>query len=57
MWDVCSTTVTWTECTGHMVTVVCYVCGTYRSNIRDSSERTGHVVSVVCYVCVTYVLM
>ena len=45
-----------TQCTGHMVSVVCYVCGTCVLITSDSTERTGHVVSVVCNVCGTYVL-
>ena len=43
--------------TGHVVSVVCYVCGTYVLIYSDWTVRTGHVVSVVCYVCGTYVLI
>ena len=47
MWDVCSNIVITTECTGHVVSVVCYVCGTYVLILVIGLTCTGHVVSVV----------
>ena len=50
MWNVCSNIVIGLSVLDHVVSVVCYVCGTCVVITSDSTVRTGHVVSAVCFV-------